>query len=230
MFGWFRKPSPEEKEIARCAALQENGRRVEGYLLDIEDQTVFYRYEVRGVTYQTAQDFRLMKCALPEDRSGLLGPVTVQYATANPANSMVVLQEKSGTKEEKSMILNAIKKSLVAMALAGALLTAPAVAANKPKTVIHVINVKFKADASPASIQQAIDGIYSIVGKYKGVKNVWLKPIKVQGGAAKFTHCLVMEFESEASLAAYTGSPEQKEWYKLWEAVRELSNTHDVTN
>lgn len=123
-----------------------------------------------------------------------------------------------------------IQKAMMGLALAGMLMTAPAVAANKPKTVIHVINVKFKPEASPAQIQAAIDGIYTIVGKNKGVRNVWLKPIKVQGGAAKFTHCLVMEFESEKALEAYAGSPEQKEWYKLWEVVRELSNTHDVTN
>lgn len=128
------------------------------------------------------------------------------------------------------MFVKAIKKVALAMALVGALSTAPAMAAEKPKTVIHVINVKFKDDASPASIQAAIDGIYSIVGKNKGVKNVWLKPIKVQGGAAKFTHCLVMEFTSEKALSDYSGSPEQVAWYKLWEPVRELSNTHDVTN
>jgi hypothetical protein len=127
-------------------------------------------------------------------------------------------------------MMNMLKNAAMALALAGVLMTAPAVAANKPKTVIHVINVKFKADASPAAIEKAIEGIYTIVGKNKGVKNVWLKPIKVQGGAAKFTHCLVMEFESEAALKAYSGSPEQLEWYKLWEPVRELSNTHDVTN
>ncbi len=126
--------------------------------------------------------------------------------------------------------MKAIQKAMMGLALAGVLMTAPAVAANKPKTVIHVINVKFKAEASPAQVQAAIDGIYTIVGKNKGVKNVWLKPITVQGGAAKFTHCLVMEFESEAALKAYAGSDEQKEWYKLWEPVRELSNTHDVTN
>jgi hypothetical protein len=127
-------------------------------------------------------------------------------------------------------MLNAIRKGWIGLVLAGALLTAPAVAANKPSTVIHVINVKFKKEATPAQIQAAIDGIYTIVGKNKGVKNVWLKPIKVQGGAAQFTHCLVMEFESEAALKAYSGSPEQTAWYKLWEPVRDLSNTHDVTN
>jgi antibiotic biosynthesis monooxygenase (ABM) superfamily enzyme len=114
--------------------------------------------------------------------------------------------------------------------LAAALMTGSAMAANKPKTVIHVINVKFKPDASKADIDKAIAAIETVAGKYKGIKNVWLNPITVQGGASKFTHCLVMEFESVDALKKYTDSPEQKEWYKVWIPVRELSNTHDVTN
>lgn len=114
--------------------------------------------------------------------------------------------------------------------LATAMLSLAAFAVERPKSVIHVINVKFKATASKADIDKAIASIETVAGKYKGIKRVWLRPIKVQGGESKFTHCLVMEFESEDALKSYTDSPEQKEWYKLWIPVRELSNTHDVTN
>jgi uncharacterized protein (DUF1330 family) len=114
--------------------------------------------------------------------------------------------------------------------LATAMLSLAAFAVERPKSVIHVINVKFKPTASKADIDQAIAAIETVAGKYKGIKRVWLRPIKVQGGESKFTHCLVMEFESEEALKNYTDSPEQKEWYKLWLPVRELSNTHDVTN
>jgi hypothetical protein len=233
MLGWFRRSSPEEMERARCAQLARTGRRVEGLVTEVRAGTVFYQYEIRSVCYQAAQDLQLLGGAPPWDDEWS-GPVTVQYDNQNPANSRVVLEEKrapnSIENQEKKTMMKTIQKAVVALALVGALLTVPAVAANKPKTVIHVINVKFKADAKPADVEKAIEGIYSIVGKNKGVKNVWLKPIKVQGGAAKFTHCLVMEFESEKALADYAGSPEQLAWYKLWEPVRELSNTHDVTN
>jgi hypothetical protein len=229
MFGWFRKTSPEEKERARCAQLRESGRRVEGEIVEADGSMVTYEYEIRSVGYQSTQDLRLTGCAVPEDTAALLGPVTVQYDRKNPANSTVVFEGRACDlgKDKKTDML---KNAMMALTLAAVLLTAPAVAANKPTTVIHVINVKFKPTASKADIDKAIEGIYTIVGKNKGVKNVWLRPIKVQGGAAGFTHCLVMEFESEAALKAYAGSPEQQEWYKLWEPVRELSNTHDVTN
>ncbi len=114
--------------------------------------------------------------------------------------------------------------------LATAMLSLAAFAVERPKSVIHVINVKFKPTASKADIDKAIAGIETVAGKYKGIKRVWLRPILVQGGESKFTHCLVMEFESEDALKNYKDSPEQKEWYKLWIPVRELSNTHDVTN
>jgi hypothetical protein len=122
-----------------------------------------------------------------------------------------------------------MKKVVLSLSLLGALMV-PVVAAPPatPKSVVHVINVRFKADASKAAIDDAI----AYIGKmnYPGLKNVWLKPIKVQGGDSKFTHCLVMEFESEEALNKYSGSEAQKEWYKKWLPVRDLSNTHDVTN
>jgi hypothetical protein len=121
-------------------------------------------------------------------------------------------------------------KLLIAATMLAILSVGQAFAAAKPKTVIHVINVKFKEDAKKEDVAKAIAGIETVAGKYKGIKNVWLNPILVQGGPSKFTHVLVMEFESVEALKKYVDSPEQKEWYKLWLPVRELSNTSDVSN
>ncbi len=121
-------------------------------------------------------------------------------------------------------------KLLIAVTMLATLIVGQAFAAAKPKTVIHVINVKFKEDAKKEDVAKAIAAIETVAGKYKGIKNVWLNPILVQGGPSKFTHVLVMEFESVEALKKYTDSPEQKEWYKLWLPVRELSNTSDVSN
>ena len=123
-----------------------------------------------------------------------------------------------------------MNRQLLSLTLLAALIGGQAFAANKPTTVIHVINVRFKPDAKKEDIAKAIAAIDTVAGKYKGIKNVWLNPINVQGGDSKFTHVLVMEFESQEALKKYTDSPEQKEWYKVWLPVRELSNTHDITN
>lgn len=123
-----------------------------------------------------------------------------------------------------------MQKLLIAATMLATLIVGQAFAAKKPTTVIHVINVKFKEDAKKEDVAKAIASIETVAGKYKGIKNVWLNPILVQGGPSKFTHVLVMEFESVESLKKYIDSPEQKEWYKVWLPVRELSNTSDVTN
>ena len=123
-----------------------------------------------------------------------------------------------------------MNRLIFTLTMLAALTGAQAFAAARPKTVIHVINVRFKPEASKEDIAKAIAAIDTVAGKYKGIKNIWLDPITVQGGDSKFTHVLVMEFESPEALKKYTDSPEQKEWYKVWLPIRELSNTHDVTN
>ncbi len=118
-----------------------------------------------------------------------------------------------------------MKKLILSLALATAVF-----AVEMPKSVIHVINVRFKAEAAKADIDDAIAAIKTVAQEYPAIKRVWLKPITVQGGASKFTHVLVMEFESEDALKKYSGSAAQKKWYEKWLKVRDLSNTHDVTN
>lgn len=94
----------------------------------------------------------------------------------------------------------------------------------KPKSVIHVVTLDWKDDATPAQIQAALDGVANM--NYPGLKRVWLRSIKSQTKDAAF----VMEFESEQALADYAGSDAQKEWYKLYLPIREQSITSDITN
>lgn len=96
-----------------------------------------------------------------------------------------------------------------------------------PKSVIHVVTVSWKADATPAQIQAAMDGVKALPASYKGIVRVWTKPIKVQGDR---TFAFVMEFADEAALAAYTDSPAQKKWYEVYVPIREASTTFDITN
>jgi hypothetical protein len=112
---------------------------------------------------------------------------------------------------------------LLAIATAGFAPTAP----SKPKTVIHVITIQWKAGATPEQIQQVIRAAENI--NYPGIKNVWTKPIKMQLPEG-YKHIIVMEFESEEALKKYAGSPAQKQWYEVYMPIREESSTHDITN
>jgi antibiotic biosynthesis monooxygenase (ABM) superfamily enzyme len=99
--------------------------------------------------------------------------------------------------------------------------------ATAPKTVIHVVTVKWKADVTPKQIQAALDGVKALPAAYPGITRVWIKSIKVQGDKA---NAFVMEFVDEAALKAYADSPAQKEWYKVYIPIREESTTFDITN
>lgn len=120
-----------------------------------------------------------------------------------------------------------MKKIFASIALAGFLATGAFAEPNKPKSVIHIVNVKFKDTASKADIDKALEATGKI--NHPGLKNVWLKTIKNQLGP-NLTHTLVMEFESEEALKSYADSAAQKKWYESYIPVRQESRTNDVTN
>jgi hypothetical protein len=105
----------------------------------------------------------------------------------------------------------------------------PAALAQAPSTVIHIINVKWKEDASPEQIQAVIDAVRQLPSKYPGLKRVWTKDIKYQGQEG-YKQAIVMEFESQDALKKYEDSAAQQWWYKIYLPVRDESRTHDVTN
>ena len=118
-----------------------------------------------------------------------------------------------------------MKKIMAAMVL----MTASMVfAAEMPKTVIHVVTIKWKDGTSEADKAKAIGGVQAAAKLYPGIKRVWLRSIKVQGKG--YTSAVVMEFESEKSLKDYADSPAQKAFYEVYQPVREESTTHDITN
>src|SRR6185436_4150611 len=92
---------------------------------------------------------------------------------------------------------------LTAVLLAFGANTLSAQAPTTPKTVIHVVTVKWKADTTPKQIQAALDGVKALPAAYPGIKRVWIKSIKVKGDKA---NAFVMEFADEAALKAYADS------------------------
>ncbi len=122
-------------------------------------------------------------------------------------------------------------RTMFLAACAGAMMivTGAFAADSKPKTVIHVIAIKWKADATPAQIDKAIKGAEALPAQYPGVTHVWTRPIKKQLPEG-YNHVIVMEFASEDALAKYADSPAQKKWYEVYMTIREESNTSDITN
>src|SRR5580658_1790119 len=96
-------------------------------------------------------------------------------------------------------------------------------------TVIHIINVKWKDDATPEQIKAAVDAARELPSRFPGIKRVWTKNLKYQGQEG-YNQAIVMEFESEDALKKYTDSAAQLWWYKVYLPVREESHTHDIAN
>jgi uncharacterized protein (DUF1330 family) len=105
----------------------------------------------------------------------------------------------------------------------------PPVGAQSPSTVIHVINVKWKAEATPEQIKAAVEAVRQLPSKFPGIKRVWTKNLKYQGQEG-MKQAIVLEFESQDALKKYENSPAQKWWYETYLAIREESATHDITN
>ncbi len=121
------------------------------------------------------------------------------------------------------------RKLFLSVCAAGLAAAGAFAADTKPKTVIHVITVKWKAEATPAQIEQALRGAEALPSQYPGITRVWTKPIKKQLPEG-YNHIIVMEFASEDALAKYADSPAQKKWYDKYMAVREESRTSDISN
>ena len=124
-----------------------------------------------------------------------------------------------------------MKRILVSAVLLIVAFAAGVVAANKfgtPRSVLHIVTVQWKADSTPDQRTAAIEGVRKMAGQVAGVKNVWLKTLKVQ--PTTYNAVFVMEFKDEAAFKAYTDAPAHREWEKVYLPVRERSTTHDASN
>jgi hypothetical protein len=123
-----------------------------------------------------------------------------------------------------------MKKLFLILTTISLITAAAAVAAEPtPKTVIHVITVKWKSDATPAQINKALETIAAMPSQNSGILHVWTKPIKKQIPEG-YSHVIVMEFASETALQKYVDSPAQKKFYEVYMPIREESRTSDITN
>jgi uncharacterized damage-inducible protein DinB len=106
-----------------------------------------------------------------------------------------------------------------------------------PPTIIHHVVLKWKDDPQAtdadkqkveAQRQKVMDGLKEILATTPGVKNVWLKTIKVQPN--DYSQNFVVEFENEAALEAYANHPKKAAWNDLYYSVRAESRNNVTTN
>jgi hypothetical protein len=128
-----------------------------------------------------------------------------------------------------------IRRVVLATTLIGIFALGVTLGQNKfgqPQTVIHVVSLKWKADSTPAQQQAALDGVKTMAGKIPGIKNIWIRSTKTQGGTqeAPYKASFAIEFENEAAHKAYEGHPARAEWLKVYNVAREQSINQVITN
>ena len=123
-------------------------------------------------------------------------------------------------------------------ALAGALVAAlvlftagvlaGAAAFQKPKTVIEVITIKWTAEAAPELRRAALEGLERIAHEIPGVRNIWLRTLRVQ--PRDFMTAFAIEFDDQAAAERFARHPAQEAWMKTYLPLIEESRLQQVTN
>ena len=105
---WRSRLTPQQRqlrrEFRRRQTISREGRIIEATVTDIQDDSIYYSYELQGVAYNTSQDVSVLSDMLPVAREKLVGPAACKYIVNNPANSIVVCEEWSGLKKVKKEI------------------------------------------------------------------------------------------------------------------------------
>ena len=97
-----------------------------------------------------------------------------------------------------------------------------------PKTILHLAAIKWKAEASEADQKKALDGVKTMAGQIPGIKNVWVKTIRVQPQG--YNAVFAIEFEDQAAADRYRDHPAHTEWEKFYLALRDDSRSFQATN
>src|SRR5712672_1196104 len=134
-------------------------------------------------------------------------------------------------------------KKVAVLAAVAAALTLAAVGAvtlkNTPHSIVHVVTILWKEDSTPEQQQASLDGVKKMAAEIPGIKNVWIKQIKVQGrGKAgkdgkpgrPYDAAFVIEFADQAAADRYIDHPAHLAWNKTYLAIREESTSHQITN
>ena len=100
---WRSRLTPVQRELRRefrrRQAISREGRIIEATVGDIQDDAIFYSYQLQGVVYHTSQDVSAFRDTLPVARERLVGPAACKYMVNNPANSLVICEDWTGLRK-----------------------------------------------------------------------------------------------------------------------------------
>src|SRR5579859_2465220 len=110
-----RRKTPEERERERRLWLANNGRIIDGTIIDVCEmpgeeshkyrkftkpaQMLIFHYDVAGVTYEASQDVTHLQEYVDPKNCRIGVPASVRYDPQNPGNSIVVAETWTGLRK-----------------------------------------------------------------------------------------------------------------------------------
>ena len=99
----------------------------------------------------------------------------------------------------------------------------------QPKTIIHMVILKWRPGVADADKQRALEGVKEMAAKVPGVKNIWIKADRIQ--PRDFNAAYAIEFKDRDAADAYAESSLHQEWeQKYYVPIRDVSISEQVTN
>ena len=89
------KRNPEKRERKRRLQVNRQGRVGDALITEASETTIYYVYTLRGVQYETSQDISTLRELMPAEPERLLGVANMKYMMNNPANSILLCEERS---------------------------------------------------------------------------------------------------------------------------------------
>jgi Stress responsive A/B Barrel Domain len=98
----------------------------------------------------------------------------------------------------------------------------------QPKTIIHVVEIKWNPGVSATQKQAVLDRLRLVAMRTPGVKNIWTQADRLE--PRDFNAAFAIEFANRDAADAYAESALHDEWDKMYVPLRQNSISIQVTN
>jgi hypothetical protein len=97
-----------------------------------------------------------------------------------------------------------------------------------PSSIIHISLIQWKEGTPDAEKQKALDGVKKMAAEIPGIKNVWIKAVRVQ--PREYHAAFAIEFADQAAHDTYAKHPAHTAWREHFLSIREASISPQVSN
>ncbi len=98
----------------------------------------------------------------------------------------------------------------------------------RPKTVLHVVVLKWKPGTTAEQRRAVLDGVQQMAARIPGIRNIWLTPVRI--GSLDYNAAFAIEFADRAAAERYATHPAHQAWAALEQAARATSLNVQLTN